>query len=64
VSWRDEIKSSWYWAAAASYGLFIVFGGFRVLGVIFYLAAVALMSTSRLAPRLRGKRKTAVRERR
>jgi hypothetical protein len=63
VSWRDEIKSPWYWAAIACYGLFIVFGGFRGVGVVFYLAALALIHRSRLAARLKGKRKTAVGER-
>jgi hypothetical protein len=51
VSWRDQMKSPWYWAAFAAMGLFFVFGGFQGVGAIFYVVAIALVQMSRRAAR-------------
>jgi hypothetical protein len=53
VSWRDQVKSPWYWAALPAMGLFFVFGGFQGLGGAFYVAALALIQMSRRAARRR-----------
>jgi hypothetical protein len=51
VSWRDQVKSPWYWAALPAMGLFFVFGGFQGVGAIFYVLAIALVQISRRAAR-------------
>jgi hypothetical protein len=51
VSWRDQVKSPWYWGALPAMGLFFVFGGFRGVGAIFYVIAIALVQMSRRAAR-------------
>lgn len=51
VSWRDQVKSPWYWAALPAMGLFFVFGGFQGLGAVFYVIAIALVQMSRRAAR-------------
>jgi hypothetical protein len=47
VSWRDQVKSPWYWAALPAMGLFFVFDGFHGVGAIFYVVAIALGHMSR-----------------
>lgn len=51
VSWRDQVKSPWYWAALPAMGLFFIFGGFQGVGAIFYVVAIALIQVSRRAAR-------------
>lgn len=51
VSWRDQMKSPWYWAALPAMGLFIAFGGFQGFGAVFYVVAIALIQMSRRAAR-------------
>jgi hypothetical protein len=51
ASWRDQVKSPWFWAALPAMGLFFVFGGFRGVGAVFYVVAIALVQMSRRAAR-------------
>jgi hypothetical protein len=51
VSWRDQVKSPWFWAALPAMGLFVVFGGFQGVGVIFYVVAIVLIQMSGRAAR-------------
>lgn len=51
VSWRDQVKSPWYWAALPAMGLFFVLGGFRGMGAVFYVVALALVQMSKRAAR-------------
>lgn len=46
VSWRDRVKSPWFWAALPAMGLYFVFGGFEGVGVIFYVVAMVLIQMS------------------
>jgi hypothetical protein len=51
ASWRDQVKSPWYWAALPAMGLFFLLGGFRGVGAAFYVVAIALVQMSRRAAR-------------
>ena len=56
ASWRDQVKSPWYWAALAAMGLFFVLGGFRGVGAVFYVVTIALVQMSRRAARRKASR--------
>ncbi len=51
ASWRDQVKSPWYWAALPAMALFFIFGGFQGVGAVFYVVAIALVQMSRRAAR-------------
>ena len=58
ASWRDQVKSPWYWAALPAMGLFVALGGFRGAGAVFYVVAIALGQMSRRAARHKANRRS------